>query len=339
MSPCPPKVSVIVPNYNHGRYLRRRLESILGQSFRDFELIILDDCSTDDSRDVIADYLADPRVVTLFNAHNSGSTFKQWDKGLRIARGEYVWFAESDDYAEPTLVETLVDRMERHPNVGLAMTQSWVVDESGIVLHNYLIDQRKLYEDASHWETDYLNKGATERSAYFYRSNPIPNASAVLFRRRTLKQIGPLPTHMKLCGDWMIYARVLRHSDIAFVARPLNYFRAHSSSVREKANKTEIAWSETFLVRRELARGLRLTHEKVWDDEVRAFVFIALGTARRPPHQKVPLRDLPGLLARLASAGWRGLGMAIPVLAREQAADLARRLHLLPLFGSHKSRA
>ena len=114
-----PKVTVITPNYNHARYLPRRLDSILNQTYQDFELIILDNASTDNSREVIESYAGDPGVKTIFNERNNGSTFKQWDLGLSHAHGDYIWFAESDDYAEPTILETLVDRLDRHPNVGL----------------------------------------------------------------------------------------------------------------------------------------------------------------------------------------------------------------------------
>jgi glycosyltransferase involved in cell wall biosynthesis len=71
-----PKVTVITPNFNHARYLSRRIDSILSQTFQDIELIILDDASTDNSREVIESYAKDPRVKTIFNAENSGSTFK-----------------------------------------------------------------------------------------------------------------------------------------------------------------------------------------------------------------------------------------------------------------------
>ena len=95
-----PKVSIVVPNYNHARFLPRRIDSILGQSFQDFELILLDDCSADDSRSILSKYADDPRVRIEFNEVNSGSSFKQWNKGVRLAHGEYVWIAESDDYAD-----------------------------------------------------------------------------------------------------------------------------------------------------------------------------------------------------------------------------------------------
>src|ERR1700742_1367615 len=103
------KVSVIVPNYNHSRYLNQRIDSVLSQTYQDFELIILDDCSTDDSRKIIKQYQEHPKVSHIvFNETNSGTTFKQWKKGIELAKGKYIWIAESDDWCEPNLLETLV---------------------------------------------------------------------------------------------------------------------------------------------------------------------------------------------------------------------------------------
>ena len=124
-------VSVIVPNYNHARFLPQRLDSILAQTFRDFELIVLDDLSTDNSREVIGQYTARHPMRLLFNEENSGSPFIQWQRGADLATGKYLWIAESDDYADPRLLERLVAVMERAPNVGLAYCESRTVTSDG----------------------------------------------------------------------------------------------------------------------------------------------------------------------------------------------------------------
>ncbi len=92
------RVSVILPNYNHSKYLKQRIDSILNQTFQDFELILLDDNSPDDSVDIIESYRDHKRVSHIhLNKENSGSTFKQWERGFSLAKGEYIWIAESDD--------------------------------------------------------------------------------------------------------------------------------------------------------------------------------------------------------------------------------------------------
>src|SRR5262245_4202511 len=100
-----PKVSVIIHNYNHCRYLGQRIDSVLNQAFGDFELLILDDASTDASHEVLARYYAKPRVRIVVNTRNSGSAFPQWNRGIGLAKGDYIWIAESDDDADSHFLE------------------------------------------------------------------------------------------------------------------------------------------------------------------------------------------------------------------------------------------
>ena len=105
-----PFVSVIIPNYNHAAYLDERIQSVLKQTYQNFELIILDDCSPDNgaSRDVIEKYRDNPHVChIIYNEANSGFTFKQWHKGMELEKGELIRIAESDDACEKTLLDTL----------------------------------------------------------------------------------------------------------------------------------------------------------------------------------------------------------------------------------------
>jgi glycosyltransferase involved in cell wall biosynthesis len=118
-------VSVIIPNYNHARFLPRWIESVLRQTFPDFALILLDECSTDDSRSILSKYADDPRVRIEFSEVNSGSPFKQWNKGVGFARGEYIWIAESDDYADLKFLERLSAALRAEPTTAFAYCRSW----------------------------------------------------------------------------------------------------------------------------------------------------------------------------------------------------------------------
>jgi len=326
-----PKVSVITPNYNHARYLHERLDSILNQTFEDFELIILDDASTDNSREVIESYARDPRVKTIFNAENNGSTFKQWNLGLSHARGEYVWFAESDDYADLSLVENLVDRLDRNPNVGLAVCQSWTVDQDSKPLGNYG-DLLERQNHSTHWREDYVNAGHDECKNYLFWHNTIPNASAVLWRRAILERAGGAPTHLRVCGDWLAYINVLQLSDIAFVATPLNYFRQHQANVRTQSvqqgyGTREFRRMQQMLIDRYGRRNVLRDHDKILPQYVSDLV----DAARMPPHNKVPPKSALELLAWFARIHPGAFTSALKVLSWEQMADLARRAGLLGL--------
>ena len=130
-----PQVSVIVPNYNHGKYLKHRIDSIIAQTFQDFELILLDDSSTDNSREVIEAYRLNPHVThVVFNEKNGGTPFKQWDKGIELASGEWIWIAESDDFADIRFLDCLMGKIQEHPNVGFAFSSTYFVNENGDVI-------------------------------------------------------------------------------------------------------------------------------------------------------------------------------------------------------------
>ncbi|NJL77190.1 MAG: glycosyltransferase family 2 protein [Saprospiraceae bacterium] len=128
-----PVVSIIVPNYNHERYLVQRLESIFNQTFQDFEVILLDDCSTDGSVSVLQRYASHPKVTHfIINEKNSGSPFVQWKRGIDLARGQYIWIAESDDWADLDFLAHLLPLVSQ-PNVNIAFCNSHWVNQAGAI--------------------------------------------------------------------------------------------------------------------------------------------------------------------------------------------------------------
>jgi glycosyltransferase involved in cell wall biosynthesis len=225
-----PLVSVVVPNYNHARFLPRRIDSILRQSFQDFELIFLDDCSTDDSRSILSQYVTDSRVRLEFNESNSGSAFKQWNKGVRLARGKYVWIAESDDYADEKLLSRLVAVLEANPTVTFAYCQSWQVSEEDRL--NGFADGYLDLLDMHRWKADFCVDGRDECRNYLVCYNTVPNASAVVFRRAVFEGVGGADEGLRLCGDWKLWVSMALKGKIAYLSEPLNYFRVHDKSVR-----------------------------------------------------------------------------------------------------------
>jgi len=216
-----PKVSVIVPNYNHGNYLNQRIDSIIGQTYQDFELIILDDCSTDDSETVINQYREYPKVSHIvFNEVNSGTTFKQWKKGIELAKGEYIWIAESDDWCESNLLETLIKGLEGNPQCVMAYCQSYVIKGdntiSKVSFHNKL--------------AEYVN-GKKYIQEYLTGSCSIWNASTVLFKKAYYLNVSDEFTTFRMCGDWRFYIDMAQQGDVFICGEVLNYFRKHDKDV------------------------------------------------------------------------------------------------------------
>lgn len=228
----PPRISVILPNYNHASFLPQRINSILNQTWQDFELIILDDCSTDSSRDVISQY-ADKHKNTRveFNQENSGSPFKQWQKGVSLARGEFVWVAESDDVADPQFLEQLYPIISQDDSIALIYAQSYDIDEHGNRLANRIYWTNDFSPNV--WKHNFTLDGNEVIEKYFLHKNVIPNASAVLFRKNVFQErYDASASRMKMAGDWLLWISMLIDYKMAFVATPLNHFRMHEHTTR-----------------------------------------------------------------------------------------------------------
>jgi glycosyltransferase involved in cell wall biosynthesis len=235
-----PLVSIIIPNYNHEQFLMQRLDSILNQTFQDFEIILLDDCSTDKSNEIIKKYDKHPKVShCLFNKVNSGNTFVQWNKGIKLAVGEFIWIAESDDYCDPLFLETVIKPLENDNNIVLSYTQSHSVSENGSITGNWLTHTNKL--NTSFFLNDFIIEGNNFIKDFLIYKNVIPNASAVVFRKNIAKKNGGVNEDNKLrtCSDWLFYFEIIFNNKIAYNHNSLNSYRQHDKSVIAKLSKNE----------------------------------------------------------------------------------------------------
>ncbi|MFA5909885.1 MAG: glycosyltransferase [Vicinamibacterales bacterium] len=225
----PVKVSVIVPNYNYASYLDERLRSLLDQTLGDFELLVLDDASTDGSRAVIEKYAGDPRIRAVWFDTRSGSAYQRWNDGAAMAHGEYLYFAGADDSCEPALLAVLAGVLDANPPVGLAYCRSRIIDAGGT--------PQSVSPSHPRWDRDFITTAAIELP-FLLDQKTIPTASAVLLRRSLLDRCGGFDTTFRLAADHMLWARMLREADVAYVAQPLNRFRSHDRTVRASAPRS-----------------------------------------------------------------------------------------------------
>jgi len=243
-----PAVSVVLPNYNHAAYLEERIESILSQEFTDFELILLDDASTDSSRAILDRYArADPRIRAEYNSVNSGSPFRQWNKGVALARAPLIWMAESDDSCDRRLLASNVEMLSSEPEAVLAFHQSLLVDEKGALIRNFNDNYRFVF-NTDRWEKPFVAEGREEIEKYLILHNTVPNASAALFRKSAYLACGGAPVDMRLNGDWLLYVRLLRFGKIAYRPEPYNYFRKHDQTQRHRARERPDTFFEIFQI-------------------------------------------------------------------------------------------
>ena len=241
MKAHPPKVSVLVPSYNHGRYIRERIESILNQTYNHIELIVIDDCSDDDSHTVISELQARHGFRYLHNERNSGTPFAAWERICTLASGDYIWVCESDDVAEPSFVETAVASLMAEPQAVMFYSSSFIINEvSQVIGHtdSYFHDIWK----ESRWDADFSAVGLDELLKFQLRGQIVPNMSSALFTAGAFRAaFTPFLKRLRLTGDWLFVGDVLKQGRVVFKHQALSRFRKHevTSRVRVKSARSQ----------------------------------------------------------------------------------------------------
>jgi len=243
------KVSVIVPNYQHARYLEDRLRSIFEQTLPPHEIVFLDDASPDGSLEV-ANRLAHLSPVPMrivVNEKNSGSTFRQWIKGLELATGDLIWIAESDDCCHPRLLERLVPEFY-DPEVVFAYCQSALIGPEGERLAEDFLGHTDDISK-SRWRSSYRVTGTEEVELALSQKNTIPNASAAVFRRPKQLDFADELATLRFAGDWFFYAMLLRSGKISYLSDILNFYRRHDQTVSHNSIRGNTHAQESLYVK------------------------------------------------------------------------------------------
>lgn len=210
----PPRVSVLMAVYNGERYLRAAVDSILAQTYTDFEFLIIDDGSTDGGGAILADYTArDPRIRLVTHTANRGLT-ASLNEGLQLAEGEYVARMDADDISLPERFEQQVAFLDQAPHISVAGGWFQLMDADGrLVLPIY---ERPLLPALVAWDL------------FFY--NPIAHPT-VMMRRRTVLQFGGYDPTIARSQDHELWCRLASHTQLTNIARLLTYIRKHDDNI------------------------------------------------------------------------------------------------------------
>lgn len=220
-----PIISVIMPNYNCEKYLRTSIESILGQTFTNFEFIIIDDGSTDNSWDIIQEYAQnDARIVAIQNPENLKicKTLNRW---LEIARGKYIARMDSDDISMPDRFQLQVDFLESHPDVGILWGTMEMMDEKGEVY------SRRIYNITDQKIRDKI-----------FRYSPFCHP-AIMMRTDILKKSGGYNPELVYAEDYDMYFRIGMHSQFANLTETLIRYRMFEWNSTSKKLKQMESWT------------------------------------------------------------------------------------------------
>jgi glycosyltransferase involved in cell wall biosynthesis len=244
-----PSVSFCIPTRNGGGYVGEALASVLRQTFDDYELLVVDDASTDRTLDVVGSF-ADPRVTLHRNRSPLGIP-SNWNECLRRARGQYVKFLFQDDTLVPDALERLVAALERCPEAAMAFGRRELPSAPGLEI---------LGEAYTDWlQRFYASVGPTVRGSDLVEAallqgrdltlNVVGEPSFVLLRREAALKSGGFDSTFRQLADWELWLRLARRTPLAFVNESLGQFRVHAES-------QSAASFRTLRVRRELLRFL-----------------------------------------------------------------------------------
>jgi glycosyltransferase involved in cell wall biosynthesis len=207
-----PSVSIILPTFNRMEYLPAAIESVLAQSFTDWELLISDDGSDDPTRAYLQS-LSDPRIRLLLQPH-TGKPAVISNIALRAARGEYVAFLDSDDVWLPRKLEAQIESLTRHGHRKWSYTRFSLIDSSG--KHSASVRDRNRAAPSG-WILEKL-----------LRSEAVIAQPSVVVSRKVLEQLGGFDEELTMCYDDELWFRLASHSEIDGVDEPLTLIRRHS---------------------------------------------------------------------------------------------------------------
>jgi glycosyltransferase involved in cell wall biosynthesis len=232
-----PKLSVTVLNYNYGRYLPACLDSILQQTFRDFELIVVDDCSTDGSLDALARFAGDPRVRVVAHKQNRGYLASLIEGTEVHSQGEYITVISADDLVRsPTAFERQLALLDAHPDAGFCFAHY----------------DKLLGDDATLIGTRHSNDadGVTAGGAALRRliGDPMMRVlhTGTIIRRSTYGRAGGYRRDIDYAVDLAMWLSLSLHGDAAYVAAPLYGYRTHDAQMSGSMHGYRALMRETF---------------------------------------------------------------------------------------------
>lgn len=202
-----PKVTVYITNHNYGRFLEKAVESVLNQSFSDFELILIDDGSTDGSRAIIERYVGHPKITPIFQ-QNKGLTVTN-NIAMRTARGRYIMRLDADDWLDEHALDVLAGALDRHQNVGLVFPDYYLVDEAGQII--------ELVRRHDFREVTLMDQPA--------------HGACTMVRRQCLLDLGGYDESLVCQDGYDLWLRFIEHFEVKNINLPLFYYRQHGSSL------------------------------------------------------------------------------------------------------------
>jgi glycosyltransferase involved in cell wall biosynthesis len=215
-------VTTVIATYNYARYLAESIASVLDQTWRDIELIVVDDASTDGTEMVVRQFVADPRFQFLRQPTRTGPAVA-FNRGLSLAGGQYVAVLGADDAWLPDKLARQVQSLTDNPRAALNYTNATIIDAHGNATGHHFPDRCHRWGPRAGWVL-----------ADLAMWNFIP-ASSVLFRRHILDEVGLHDESLLVCEDWDLWLRIAARHEFSYLDESLVRYRLHGSNAHRNA--------------------------------------------------------------------------------------------------------
>lgn len=260
-----PTISVVLPVYNAEKYIRKSLESILAQTFTDFEILLVDNASTDSTIEILKSY-TDPRIRIIINPSNLG-LIASLNIGLNSARGKYIARMDHDDIALPERFQKEYDFLESHQDIVLVGTWSNIMDSN----ENFIrIHKNPLQNNVIKYELMF--------------GNTITHPS-IMMRRDIVNAVGGYDSAWINTEDYNLYSRLIRNHKLANIGEPLINYRVHGASLTNEASSQVVMHENTKkMIRLNISNYIPLSDTEHW--------LITQVLIKRYPDPKVKLSNI-----------------------------------------------
>lgn len=229
-------VSIVMGAYNGEKYLRQQLDSILQQTYQHFELVVVDDASTDDTLAILEEYAALDDRIHVFPAENNLGFIANFERGIRLAKGEFIALADQDDIFRSDKIEVLINTLKAYPERDLAVSDLSLVDENGNVLSESMWISQKMYPSTGH---------PFRRLVY----ENFATGCAMMIRRKLLELALPFPSDCLVHDWWLaVVAASENAGGICLVREALTSYRQHASNVIGVRKRTPLSISKNLTI-------------------------------------------------------------------------------------------
>lgn len=227
-----------MPTYNQGKFIKEAIQSVLNQTFADFELIISDDASEDDTEEIVR-HIKDARVKYFRNKNNIGIC-QNFNRLIKLSKGEYIKFLCADDVLRPNLLERFTEVMDGSSKIGLCFCRNEWIDENGKFIKYY-----------GKYPTNLIIKSKEAFRHFLFEGNGSAPHSAVMVRRNCFSELGNFEVINDKTGwgeDWEMWLRILSKYDLGYITDPLIRIRRHKNTLTHFAYKNNLTIIETYRV-------------------------------------------------------------------------------------------